>query len=129
MATITKSEQEWQAQLTDEQYYVTRQKGTERPYTGELLNESRQGVFACVCCNTDLFYSSQKFESHCGWPAFDECKEGSVSYIEDHTNGMSRVEIVCSACEAHLGHVFNDGPTATGNRYCVNSASMTFREC
>lgn len=126
MTKIKKTDKQWREQLSEEQYYVTRQKGTERPFTGELLNEERAGKYQCVCCGADLFYSEQKFESHCGWPSFDECKKGSISYLEDHSHGMHRIEIVCTDCHAHLGHIFEDGPTKTGKRYCVNSASMTF---
>ncbi len=124
---IEKSDQEWQAQLTPEQYYVTRQHGTERPFTGEYLETSEPGIYHCICCDAALFYSEQKFESHCGWPSFDTCSDDAINYIKDETHGMSRVEIQCAKCDGHLGHIFNDGPTATGQRFCVNSLSLNFK--
>jgi len=101
-------------------------KGTERPYTGKYLDHNEQGQYVCVCCGSQLFNSTQKFDSHCGWPSFDQSIEGSVEYHKDLTLGMVRVEITCAKCDAHLGHIFEDGPTETGNRYCVNSVSLTF---
>jgi peptide-methionine (R)-S-oxide reductase len=126
MDNVTKSEQEWQAELDEETYRVTRLKGTERPYTGKYLDHNEQGQYVCVCCGSQLFNSTQKFDSHCGWPSFDQSIEGSVEYHKDLTLGMVRVEITCAKCDAHLGHIFEDGPTETGNRYCVNSVSLTF---
>ena len=126
MDKVTKSEQEWQAELDEKTYRVTRLKGTERPYTGKYLDHNEQGQYVCVCCGSQLFNSTQKFDSHCGWPSFDQSIEGSVEYHKDLTLGMVRVEITCAKCDAHLGHIFEDGPTETGNRYCVNSVSLTF---
>lgn len=126
MDKVTKSEQEWQAELDEETYRVTRLKGTERPYTGKYLDHNEQGQYVCVCCGSQLFNSTQKFDSHCGWPSFDQSIEGSVEYHKDLTLGMVRVEITCAKCDAHLGHIFEDGPTETCNRYCVNSVSLTF---
>lgn len=126
MDKLTKTEAQWQSQLDDETYRVTRLKGTEHPYTGKYLDHNEQGQYACVCCGSELFNSSHKFDSHCGWPSFDQSIEGNVEYHKDLSHGMVRVEITCAKCDAHLGHIFEDGPTETGNRYCVNSASLTF---
>lgn len=123
---IVKTEAQWQSLLDDETYRVTRLKGTEHPYTGKYLEHNEQGKYACVCCGSELFNSEQKFDSHCGWPSFDQSIEGAVDYHKDSTLGMIRVEITCANCDAHLGHIFEDGPTETGNRYCVNSVSLTF---
>ena len=123
-----KTDDEWQQSLTPEQFYVTRQKGTERPYTGQYLEHDENGNYNCICCGQTLFNSEQKFSAHCGWPSFDACIEGTVNYIEDTSHGMIRTEIVCANCDAHLGHVFDDGPTQTGKRFCVNSVSLDFKE-
>jgi len=128
MTKITKTEQQWQQQLDDETFRVTRLKGTEYPGTGKYLYHNENGQYCCVCCDQVLFDSSNKFDSHCGWPSFDDCIEGTVSYVEDNSHGMQRIEIVCSLCNSHLGHVFDDGPTETGKRYCVNSVSLSFKE-
>jgi peptide-methionine (R)-S-oxide reductase len=125
---IVKTEAQWQSLLDDETYRVTRLKGTEHPYTGKYLEHNEQGKYACVCCGSELFNSEQKFDSHCGWPSFDQSIEGAVDYHKDSTLGMIRVEITCANCDAHLGHIFEDGPTETGNRYCVNSVSLTFTD-
>lgn len=122
------SDQEWRDKLTAEEFRVCRQKGTERPFTGELLNVEANGEYACKCCGKLLFTSEHKFDAGCGWPSFyEEAAAGNIEYIEDHTLGMSRVEIVCSYCDSHLGHVFPDGPEPTGKRYCVNSVSIDFK--
>lgn len=128
MEKLIKTEQEWQSLLDDETFRVTRLKGTEHPYTGQYLEHNEQGKYACVCCGSQLFHSNQKFDSHCGWPSFDKSIEGTVDYHKDLTHGMVRVEITCAKCDAHLGHIFEDGPTETGNRYCVNSLSLTFSD-
>ncbi len=125
--TVTKTEQEWKAALSPEQYYVIREKGTERPYTGKLLMNKEKGVYKCAACGNELFSDNMKFDSHCGWPSFDkEIAGGKISTHVDNSLGMKRTEITCAKCGGHLGHLFDDGPTETGLRYCVNSLSLEF---
>lgn len=124
---LVKNDAQWQQQLSADEFHVCREKGTERPFSGDLLTNTESGIYVCKCCDSELFTSEHKFDGHCGWPSFDkEIKEGAIIYTEDNTLGMRRVEITCSHCDAHLGHVFPDGPTETGQRFCVNSISMQF---
>ncbi|MTG97990.1 peptide-methionine (R)-S-oxide reductase MsrB [Myroides albus] len=122
------SEEQWREILTPEEYFVLRQKGTERPFTGEYNDFYEKGSYHCAACNQKLFDSNTKFDSHCGWPSFDQAIKGSVKYIKDLSHGMVRTEVVCSNCNGHLGHVFPDGPQeTTGERYCMNSISLKFQ--
>ena len=125
---IQKSEEEWKNELTDAQYTILRKKGTERPFTGAYNMHFENGTYHCAGCDSPLFESHTKFDAGCGWPSFDASIKGNVTYILDKSHGMIRTEIVCTTCDGHLGHVFNDGPTATGTRYCVNSLSLAFQE-
>jgi len=127
---VTKTDQQWRDELSPEEYQVLRQAGTERPGTGELLHENREGVFRCRACSAELFRSDSKFDAHCGWPSFFEPKESdAVELIEDRTLGMVRTEVRCARCGSHLGHVFDDAPqTPTGERFCMNSISLTFED-
>jgi methionine-R-sulfoxide reductase len=118
---------EWKAVLTAEQYHVLREKGTDRPFTGKYYLHNEKGVYSCAGCGTQLFTSDMKFDSDCGWPSFDkEMAGGRIKQIKDSSFGMDRIEIICAKCGGHLGHIFDDGPTLTGKRYCVNSTSIDF---
>lgn len=127
MEKIVLSDEEWRQKLTPEQYHVLRQAGTERAFTGELNAEKRDGEFVCAGCGTKLFDSTAKYDSGCGWPSFTEPTEAeSVSEFEDVSHGMRRIEVRCTTCDGHLGHVFPDGPGPGGLRYCMNSAALDF---
>ncbi|MCC6269815.1 MAG: peptide-methionine (R)-S-oxide reductase MsrB [Microbacteriaceae bacterium] len=125
---VTKSDDEWRQQLSAEEFAVLRRAGTERPGTGELLDENREGVYRCKACSAELFRSEAKFESHCGWPSFYiPTEQDAVKLVKDTTLGMERVEVLCANCGSHLGHVFDDAPqTPTGDRFCMNSVSLSF---
>jgi peptide-methionine (R)-S-oxide reductase len=125
---IKKTEPEWKSQLTEDQFRILRKKGTESPYSGDLNNNFENGTYECAGCKNTLFDSASKFDSGCGWPSFDASIKGNIDYLLDKNHGMVRTEIVCSSCGGHLGHVFNDGPTETGTRYCVNSLSLDFKK-
>ena len=122
---ISKTDEEWRKELTAEEFLVTRQAGTERPFSGVYWNETREGVYSCKCCKQPLFASNTKFDAGCGWPSFYEAlSDEAVVKREDLSLGMRRIEVLCAKCDAHLGHVFPDGPPPTGLRYCMNSVSL-----
>ncbi|WP_394350658.1 peptide-methionine (R)-S-oxide reductase MsrB [Flavobacterium ichthyis] len=124
---VVKTDQEWQKELTAEQYQILRRKGTERPFSGKYYDHFEKGKYICAACGNVLFNSDAKFDSDCGWPSFDQAISGSVIYKKDLTFGMERTEVICSKCDGHLGHVFDDGPKeTTGKRFCTNSVSIEF---
>src|SRR5258708_3122641 len=126
---IKKTEEEWKKELSPDEYRILREKGTEAPFTGEYDSKFDEGMYKCAGCGAELFSSEHKYNSQCGWPAFDQAIPGAVSFTEDNTLGMKRVEITCSKCGGHLGHVFPDGPKhTTGKRFCVNSKSLKFKK-
>ena len=128
MTIKKKTESEWKKLLSSEQYKILREKGTELPFSGKYNSHFEDGVYLCAGCNTTLFESKSKFNSGCGWPSFDASISSKVKYSLDKSMGMIRTEILCNSCNGHLGHVFNDGPTETGTRYCVNSISLDFKK-
>ena len=123
-----KTETEWKKELTPEQYKVLREKGTEIPFSGDLLYNKEDGSYRCGACGNIVFLSKDKFDSHTGWPSFTKAVEGSVELVPDKSYGMDRIEVRCAKCGSHLGHVFDDGPAPTGKRYCINCASLNFEK-
>jgi len=126
---VSKTEEEWKKILTEQQYYVLREKGTDRPGDHGLTKHFEKGAYFCAACDAQLFKSDSKYESHCGWPSFDDAIEGTVNLTPDRSHGMIRTEVTCNSCGGHLGHIFDDGPKdTTGKRYCVNTTSIKFKK-
>ncbi len=125
---ISKTEEDWKKALTEEQYQVLRNKATELPFTGEYVNTKEKGKYFCAGCGNELFSSETKFDAHCGWPSFYAVNKESVELKEDNSRGMQRIEVICKKCGGHLGHLFDDGPESTGNRFCINSVALKFKK-
>jgi len=125
---VIKTDQEYKEQLSPEAYYVCRQHGTEAPFSGKYYNNKEKGIYSCICCHAPLFESATKFDSGTGWPSYYEAIEDAITEVKDASHGMIRVEVRCATCDAHLGHIFPDGPNPTGLRYCINSVCLNFKE-
>lgn len=126
---LNKPDEYWRERLNDNEFAVCRQQGTEAPFSGKLLHNKETGIYSCTCCQMALFLSDNKYDSGCGWPSFDKpISETAIRYLSDRSHGMIRTEIRCARCDSHLGHVFDDGPRTTGERYCVNSVSLNFNK-
>ncbi|MDC1296581.1 peptide-methionine (R)-S-oxide reductase MsrB [Alphaproteobacteria bacterium] len=129
MKKILKTDSEWRKILTEEEFLITRKKGTEAPFSGKEYNIINEGSFKCKCCDADLFNSNSKYDSGCGWPSFfEQISPEAIKKKTDYSHGMLRIEIMCAQCDSHLGHIFDDGPKPTGQRYCVNSLSIKYKE-
>jgi peptide-methionine (R)-S-oxide reductase len=127
-AKVVKTDEDWKKLLTPKQYKILRKQGTERPFSGELLHNKEDGTYRCAGCGSVVFLSKDKFDSGTGWPSFTEAVAGSLELLPDHSHGRNRVEVRCSKCGGHLGHVFDDGPQPTGKRYCINSIGLSFQK-